>query len=127
MSWKPAPIFFAFVFAVFSCLTSAQVKVSTKDIGGTVTGAKGPEAGVWVIAETSDLPTKFAKVVVTDDKGRFLIPELPSANYQVWARGYGLIDSAKSAAKPGQLLTIKAIQAPTAKAAAQYYPGMYWY
>ena len=127
MSWKQVSILFAFVFSLFSCFASAQVKVSSNDIGGTVTGAKGPEAGIWVIAETNDLPTKFAKVVVTDDKGRFLIPELPSANYQVWARGYGLIDSEKSVAKPGQLLTIKAVQAPTAKAAAQYYPGMYWY
>src|SRR5207247_9548521 len=64
-------------------------------IGGVVTGPSGPEAGVWVIAETSDLPTKFAKLVVTDDGGRFLIPDLPKANYSVWVRGYRLVDSPK--------------------------------
>ena len=105
----------------------ANVDISRKDIGGVVTGEKGPEAGVWVIAETKDLPTKYAKVVVTDDKGRFVIPELPSANYQVWVRGYGLVDSPKVQAKPGKLLKLKAVTAPSEKAAAQYYPGVYWY
>ena len=61
------------------------------DIGGVVTGARGPEAGVWVIAETRDLPTKFVKIVVTDDRGRYVIPDLPSAAYQVFVRGYGLV------------------------------------
>jgi hypothetical protein len=71
------------------------VTVGATDIGGTVTGAAGPEAGVWVIAETTELPTKFARIVVTDDSGRYLIPDLPAANYSVWVRGYGLVDSAK--------------------------------
>src|SRR5213592_392138 len=69
------------------------VRIDADDIGGVVTGASGPEAGVWVIAETTDLPTKFAKIVVTDDQGRYVIPDLPNANYQVWVRGYGLVDS----------------------------------
>ena len=116
-----------FLFGLMSGLQAAQVKVSSQDIGGTVKGVKGPEAGVWVIAETMDLPTKFAKVVTTDDQGRYLLPELPVANYQVWVRGYGLVDSPKVKAKPGQILDLKAVQAPSAKAAAQYYPGMYWY
>ncbi len=106
---------------------SAAVKISAKDIGGVVTGDKGPEAGVWVIAETRDLPTKYAKIVVTDDKGQFVIPDLPKANYQVWVRGYGLVDSAKVEAKPGKLLQLTAVTAPSEKAAAEYYPGMYWY
>ena len=116
-----------FLFSFMSGLQAASVKVSSQDIGGTVKGVKGPEAGVWVIAETMDLPTKFAKVVTTDDQGRYLLPELPVANYQVWVRGYGLVDSPKVKAKPGQILDLKAVQAPSAKAAAQYYPGMYWY
>src|SRR5262245_14772546 len=62
----------------------AAVQVGEKDIGGTVTGAKGPEAGVWVIAETNDLPTKFVRIVVTDEQGRYLVPDLPKANYDVW-------------------------------------------
>jgi len=41
-------------------------------IQGTVTSSTGPEAGVWVIAETKDLPTKLAKIVVTDDKGKYV-------------------------------------------------------
>src|SRR5580765_2833822 len=97
------------------------------DLRGTVTSPHGAEAGVWVIAETTDLPTKYAKVVVTDDKGRYLIPELPDASYKVWVRGYGLVDSEKVTAKPGGTLNLKAMPAPNAKAAAEYYPGMYWY
>jgi hypothetical protein len=105
----------------------APVDISQNDIGGTVVGDKGPEAGVWVIAETKDLPTKFAKIVVTDDRGRFVIPDLPAASYQIWVRGYGLVDSAKIESKPGALLELKAVTAPSEKAAAQYYPGVYWY
>src|SRR5687768_7374826 len=69
------------------------------DIAGVVRGASGPEAGVWVVAETSDLPTKFAKIVVTDDRGRYLLPDLPQASYDVWVRGYGLVDSPKQRAE----------------------------
>src|SRR5579872_808203 len=69
------------------------VKVGPEDIGGVITSSKGPEAGVWVIAETDDFPTKFVRIVVTDDQGRYLVPDLPKANYKVWVRGYGLIDS----------------------------------
>ena len=79
---------------------SPSPRIDSDDIGGVVTGPKGPEAGVWVIAETSDLPTKFVKIVVTDDRGRFVIPDLPKANYSVWARGYGLVDSAKTQSPP---------------------------
>src|SRR5262245_7714031 len=67
------------------------VRIDTDDLGGVVTSSKGPEAGVWVIAETTDLPTKFVKIVVTDDRGRYLVPDLPKANYNVWVRGYGLV------------------------------------
>src|ERR687897_934592 len=72
---------------------AVTVALDPDDIGGVVTSTKGPEAGVWVIAETTDLPTKFAKMVVTDDQGRYLLPDLPAANYQVFVRGYGLVDS----------------------------------
>ena len=94
------------------------VTVGPTDIGGTVTSTAGPEAGVWVIAETTDLPTRFARIVVTDDQGRYLIPDLPTANYSVWVRGYGLVDSAKLTAKPGQLLNHNAVPAPNEAAAA---------
>src|SRR5258705_1596580 len=104
----------------------AAVAIDADDIGGVVTSAKGPEAGVWVIAETTDLPTKFAKMVVTDDQGRYVLPDLPAANYQVFVRGYGLVDSARVPAKPGQHLDLKAVVAPNGRAAAQVYPANYW-
>ena len=104
-----------------------QLDVRANEIGGVVTSTKGPEAGVWVIAETTDLPTKFARIVVTDDQGRYLIPDLPAANYSVWVRGYGLVDSPKALAKPGMTLNHTAIIAPNDAAAAHYYPAAYWY
>src|SRR5256885_4808422 len=110
-----------------AAILPAQVQIDADDIGGVVTSPKGPEAGVWVIAETSDLPTKLAKIVVTDDRGRYLIPALPKANYSVWVRGYGLVDSAKVSAAPGKRLNLRAASAPSAAAAAEYYPALYWY
>jgi hypothetical protein len=105
----------------------AAVRIGDADLGGVVTGADGPEAGVWVIAETTDLPTKFAKIVVTDDQGRYVMPDLPKARYHVWVRGYGLVDSPRVQAEPGKLLNLKAVVAPNAAAAAQYYPAIHWY
>jgi hypothetical protein len=96
-------------------------------IGGTVVSPKGPEAGVWVIAETVSLPTRYIKEVVTDDTGRFLLPALPAGNYTVWARGYGLVDSTKVQTKPGNSVELKPTIAPDKKTAAQLYPGNYWY
>lgn len=104
-----------------------QIPTGSGDIAGTVRSAHGPEAGIWVIAETNDLGTRYAKIVVTDEQGRFLIPELPSANYNVWTRGYGLVDSQKVQAAPGQKLALHAVIAPNMQAAAQYYPADYWY
>ena len=103
------------------------VAIDADDIGGVVRGPNGPEAGVWVIAETTDLPTKFARMVVTDDKGRYVIPDLPVANYEVWVRGYGLVDSARMRAKPGQILNLAATPAPNAASAAHYYPAIHWF
>jgi hypothetical protein len=103
------------------------VSVDSDDIGGVVTSTKGPEAGVWVIAETHDLGTKYVKIVVTDDQGRYLLPQLPKANYTVWVRGYGLVDSLPVEATPGKDVDLTAKIAPDALAAAKYYPAEYWY
>jgi hypothetical protein len=103
------------------------VAIDNDDIGGVVSGPNGPEAGVWVIAETRDFQTRFAKIVATDDLGRYVIPDLPSANYSVWVRGYGLVDSAKTQSRPGRTINLTAARAPNAAAAAQYYPAIYWY
>ena len=107
--------------------TQSSIKIGPADIGGIVTSSKGPEVGVWVIAETSDLPTRFIKIVVTDDQGRYLIPDLPQANYKVWSRGYGLVDSPKIHGVPGKRLDLGAVTAPTGADAAHYYPAIYWY
>jgi hypothetical protein len=106
---------------------NAAIRIDNDDIGGVVTSAKGPEAGVWVIAETADLPTKFAKIVVTDDQGRYLMPDLPKASYSIWVRGYGLVDSPKVKAAPGKIVNLKAVVAPSEAAAAEFYPAIYWY
>ena len=103
------------------------VSVNGDDIGGTVTGPNGPEAGVWVIAETDDLPTKYVKIVVTDDEGRFVIPDLPDATFDVWVRGYGLVDSPKIQSARGATLSLEAVPAPSEQAAAEYYPAGYWF
>jgi hypothetical protein len=108
-------------------LKGQTVRIGNTDLGGVVTSSKGTEAGVWVIAETSDLPTKLVKIVVTDDQGRYLVPDLPKANYSVWVRGYGLVDSPKVKASPGQTLNLKAVVATDTKAAAEYYPALYWF
>jgi hypothetical protein len=105
----------------------AGVTIDTDDIGGVVTGPAGPEAGVWVIAETTDLPTRYTKSVVTDENGRYVIPDLPVANYQVFVRGYGLVDSPRLRAKPGEMLNHAAVPAPDERAAAHYYPAIHWY
>jgi len=104
-----------------------QARIDGSDLGGVVTSANGPEAGVWVIAETTNLPTKYAKIVVTDDLGRYVLPELPAATYSVWVRGYGLVDSAKVRTSPGKIVNLTAVVAPSAAAAAEYYPAIYWY
>src|ERR1700712_1077879 len=105
---------------------SAVGSIGNTDLGGVVSGPNGPEAGVWVIAETTELPTKMAKIVVTDDQGRYVIPDLPKANYSVWVRGYGLIDSPKVQTAPGKLLNLPSVPASSAAAAAEYYPPIYW-
>ena len=104
----------------------AAVSMDADDIAGLVTGPNGPESGVWVIAETTDLPTRFSRIVVTDDRGRYLIPDLPEARYDVWVRGYGLVDSQKVQVSPGQTINLSAVVASDARAAAQYYPSGYW-
>src|SRR5947199_7489597 len=102
---------------------SVPIDFGKKDIAGVVASSKGPEAGVWVIAETTELPTKFVRIVVTDDQGRYLIPDLPRANYSVWVRGYGLVDSPKVQSTPGKIVNLTAVVAPNPRAAAEYYPA----
>ena len=101
----------------------AAPAIDPDDIGGVVTGPKGPEAGVWVIAETRDLGVRYIKSVVTDDRGRYVVPDLPAASYVVWARGYGLVDSPRDVAKPGQILNITAIASALARRRRPLLPG----
>ncbi|HEX8039975.1 MAG TPA: carboxypeptidase-like regulatory domain-containing protein, partial [Chryseosolibacter sp.] len=114
--------------ALSACAPGKEsAEVGGDDIAGVVSGPNGPEAGVWVIAETHDLATRYAKTVVTNDKGQYLIPDLPDANYDVWVRGYGLVDSPKKKATRGTTLDLEAVPAPDARAAAEYYPAGYWF
>jgi hypothetical protein len=122
----------ALLVALAGCLTGEDVAfgeagVAADEIRGTVKSAHGAEAGVWVIAETQDFQTRFAKIVVTDEAGRYLIPELPKAKYRVWVRGYGLADSPKTDAIQGRALDLTVMAAPDAATAAQAYPAAYWY
>src|ERR1700733_12895292 len=103
------------------------VAIDGDDIGGVVSGPSGPEAGVWVIAETHDFSTRYAKIVVTDDQGRYIVPNLPKAKYQVWVRGYGLVDSAKVDAVPGEHVNLTGVPAASDAEAAKYYPAIYWF
>ena len=105
----------------------AMIRIGSNDLGGVVTSANGPEAGVWVIAETTELPTRFAKIVVTDGLGQYVMPDLPKATYSLWVRGYGLVDSAKVQTAPGKIVNLRAAVAPSPAAAAEYYPAIYWY
>ena len=109
---------FGVLLAVAGGVTSARqqaagaVQIDGDDLGGIVASTNGPEAGVWVIAETTDLPTKFARIVVTDERGRYVIPDLPKAGYTVFVRGYGLVDSARVQSAPGRNLNLTAVVAP---------------
>src|SRR5262245_46103370 len=115
-------------YALNAATSGSNIAIDADDIGGVVTNPSGqPEAGVWVIAETHDLDVRYIKIVVTDDQGRFVVPDLPTANYSVWVRGYGLVDSDKVTSMPGKTLNLAAKPAPSEHAAAQYYPAAYWY
>ena len=106
--------------------TPGTLQVAANAIGGTVTNAASgrPEAGVWVLAETK-LPTPYRKIVVTDDQGRFLVPDLPAASYEVWVRGFGVKDSAKAKTERGQHVRLQASDA-TPQEAARNYPASSW-
>jgi hypothetical protein len=119
--------FVGLIAATGAAAANSGIPIVGDTIGGVVTGTKGPEAGVWVIAETHDLKTPFTKIVVTDDLGRYVLPELPKAKYQVWVRGYGLVDSKPVEATPGNRVDLAAVTAPDAKSAAEYYPANYWW
>src|SRR4030095_9477647 len=120
----------ALLISTFLVTTRAQqpaVAIDNDDIGGVVTSTNGPEAGVWVIAETRDLQVRYIKSVVTDDRGKFVVPDLPKANDTIWARGYGLVDGPKVTTAPGKLVNLTATLAPNDAAPAEYSPAIYWF
>jgi hypothetical protein len=126
---KQRVLLIALVAGLAACARNPadSIQIDADDIAGIVTSSNGPEAGVWVIAETDELSTKFIRSVVTDDAGRYVIPDLPAAKFRVWARGYGLVDSAKTETRPGQRVNIAATLAPDAASAAKIYPPIHWY
>jgi len=107
---------------------ASKLQVDKTSIGGAVVNASGgkPEAGVWVIAETKSLSVPFRKIVVTDDQGRFLVPDLPDGAYKLWVRGYGLKDSEPVDAKIGGQVKLEVASAASPKEAAKIYPASYW-
>ena len=119
--------------ALIAIAAPASAQQAARSPSTTMTSAasskapNGPEAGVWVIAETRDLPVRYIKIVVTDDQGRYVIPDLPKANYDIWVRGYGLVDSPKVKSEPGKQLNLTAVLAPNEAEAAKYYPAIYWF
>jgi hypothetical protein len=121
----------AFATMAGSAMSQAPSPVRRAYPDGFITGrvlqGSAPEAGVWVIAETKETNTPYIKIVVTDDQGRFTLPQLPSATYSVWVRGYGLLDSARVKGRPGDTnLELKVEAAKTPQEAARVYPGDYW-
>ena len=106
--------------------TAAPPAVDRDDIGGTVVSEDGPESGVWVVAETTDLPSRFTRIVVTDDQGRFVVPDLPRARYELFVRGYGLIDSKRVPGRAGDRIALQTVRATSERDAAAVYPAAYW-
>ena len=121
-----------FVATVLSGQGAAQKSPPPDYIEGTVTSgfrtaAKGtPEAGVWVIAVAKPGGKVMRKIVVTDSKGRFVLPEMPDAKWSVWVRGYGILDSKKTPARPGANLSLKVKKTTTPVQRARVYPANYW-
>jgi hypothetical protein len=58
---------------------SGAVQIDNDDIGGVVTSAKGPEAGVWVIAETRG-PANWVQQDRRDRRARALRGARPSTS-----------------------------------------------
>ena len=115
------------LFLLASCMEPNTKADAHFVIRGQVVGKSGPEAGVWVIAETDDLASAYTKIVVTDNKGKFVLPEMPTATYRIWVRGYGLKDSATVRGQPGDTLILNAEYPASPQQAAQVYPASYWY
>jgi hypothetical protein len=117
----------ALALAIASSACSAGPTMDDGVISGVVQGENGPEAGVWIIAETDDFGTGFVKIVVSDDDGRFVLPQLSEASYDVWVRGYGLADSEPVTAAVGDDLVLAAAYPETPQEQAAVYPASYWY
>ena len=130
MSLLSAALMLAVVGAVASsnqpAPPPAPPAVDRDDIGGTVVSEEGPESGVWVVAETADLASRFTRIVVTDDQGRFVVPDLPRARYELFVRGYGLVDSKRVPGRPGDRIALEAVRATSERQAAAVFPAAYW-
>ena len=109
--------------------TAPAPAIDADDIGGVVTGPRGPEAGVWVIAETTDLPTKFVRIVVTDDQR----PVCRSPIFRKRTTTSGCAATVWSIRRkyrvaPGKIAESHGRRgAEMPRAAAQYYPAGYWF
>ena len=85
---------------------------ATPEPTGAAEGAD-PTPQTPTTAETGD-----AGMGTFDDQGRYVLPDLPKASYDIWVRGYGLVDSGKVKGQPGQQLNLTATIAPNANVVA---------
>lgn len=71
--WCLVAVTFVAVVVAACQSPSSTPSTSGSDLTGTVTSANGAQAGVWVIAETTNLPTKFSKIGVTDEYDQYAL------------------------------------------------------
>ena len=123
----------AALFALFSrcsCLPNSRPAPwpsTPTTSAGSCRARRGPRPASGSSPRRPSCRTKFRKIVVTDDRGRYLVPDLPRGDYAVWVRGYGLADSKPVNAPPGKHVNLPAVAAPTPQEAAAVYPANYWY
>ncbi len=117
---------YALSAALISLLTAMDAQANDFIEGQVVSSGSQAEAGVWVIAETNDLPTPYRKIVVTNENGQFVLPELPAAEYELWVRGYGLVDSDRTAVQLGENVSLTVTPAANDEEAARIYPASFW-
>ena len=100
------------------------VAIDADDIGGVVTGAAGPEAGVWVIAETTDAADALDQERRHRRSGP--LPHSRSAEGALRRLGPRLRArrlARRSKRRQARRSRLKAVAAPAREAAAEYYPA----
>jgi len=109
---------------VAACMSAPQGgATSAGDIGGTVASSKRSRSRRVGDRRNDRPPRRSTPARRHDDRGRYLIPDLPKANYSVWTRGYGLVDSPKVQSAPGATLDLKRWSRPALQPRPTTTPG----